>query len=80
MTMKYSASSSHGESLTSEQIWNAVFGLETRDSVLADAHSQSITPQDYTTSSLLSAIDQGLDVDRMEAYNDLCRQLQIDVC
>jgi murein L,D-transpeptidase YcbB/YkuD len=78
--MEISTYTGNDASLNSESLWIAVFGANSVDAVLADANAQNITPQDYTTASLLAAIDNGLDVDRMEAYNNLCRQLHIDVC
>jgi hypothetical protein len=64
---------------TPEGTWHAVLGAyETPESVLAEAESQSITPQDYVRSAVEESISQGADFDRDDTYADLCRQLGID--
>jgi hypothetical protein len=65
---------------TSEGIWNAAFGpTETRESVLAEAETQSRTPQDYARSCLVEAIDQGADFELDVAFADVCHQLGVAV-
>jgi hypothetical protein len=65
-----------------EGIWNAVFGLQTPASILSEAASQSIAPQDFASACIYDAIatmgdDGGLEY--LQAYVSLCRQLGVEV-
>ena len=61
-----------------EGIWNAAFGPEeTPDSVLAECETQSSTPQDFTRTCVLGAIEAGADFEADVAFASLCRQLDV---
>jgi phage terminase large subunit-like protein len=61
-----------------EGIWNAVFGCETRKTVLAECETQGVTPQGYVSACVTDAIDQGADFDENEAFKSLCHQLGVE--
>ncbi len=62
----------------SEMTWNAVFGpFETKDSVLSEAANQNTSPQDFTMSAIIDAVTAGADLDKSEAFYNLCKQLDV---
>ena len=64
----------------SETIWNCVFGPDaTPAEVLQAAADDHVTPQDYTMSCIIDARKQGFDCDKGEAFESLCRQLDVTI-